>query len=56
MQSSLEFSQDPLGKFVDPAKVAADRAEGLGFDEIHAKAMAEGYAPDTAPIELPEAS
>jgi catechol-2,3-dioxygenase len=56
MQSSLEFSQDPLGKFVDPAKVAADRADGVGFEEIHAKAMANGYAPETSPIELPEAS
>jgi catechol-2,3-dioxygenase len=56
MQSSLEFSQDPLGKFVDPAMVAADRADGVGFEAIHAKAMASGYAPETAPIELPEAS
>jgi catechol-2,3-dioxygenase len=56
MQSSLEFSQDPLGKFVDPAKVAADRADGVGFEEIHAKAMANGYAPETPPVELPEAS
>jgi catechol 2,3-dioxygenase len=56
MQSSLEFSQDPLGKFVDPDKVAADRARGIPFEEIHEKAMAGGYAPETAPIELPEAS
>ena len=56
MQTSPEFAADPLGKFVDPERVAADRAEGLSFDNIHAKAMAGGYAPDTAPIELPEAS
>jgi len=56
MQSSLEFSQDQLGKFVDPEKVAADRARGIPFEEIHEKAMAGGYAPETAPIELPEAS
>jgi hypothetical protein len=56
MQSSLEFSQDPLGKFVDPGKVAEDRADGAGFEKIHEKAMAGGYAPETAPIELPEAS
>jgi hypothetical protein len=31
-------------------------AEGIGFDEIHQKAMAGGYAPETAPIDLPEAS
>jgi catechol 2,3-dioxygenase len=56
MQSSPEFSQDPLGRFVDPDQVAADRAQGTGFDEIHQKAMAGGYAPETAPIDLPEAS
>jgi catechol-2,3-dioxygenase len=56
MRSSVQFQEDPLGKFVDPEKVAADGAEGIGFDEIHEKAMAGGYAPDTAPIELPEAS
>jgi catechol-2,3-dioxygenase len=56
MQTSSEFAADPLGKFVDPDQVAADRAEGLSFEDIHAKAMAGGYAPDTAPIELPEAS
>jgi catechol-2,3-dioxygenase len=56
MQTSADFAADPLGKFVDPDRVAADRAEGLSFEDIHAKAMAGGYAPETAPIELPEAS
>jgi len=56
MQTSPEFAADPFGKFVDPDKVAADRADGLSFEDIHAKAIAGGYAPDTAPIELPEAS
>jgi catechol 2,3-dioxygenase len=56
MQSSPEFSQDPLGKFVDPEQVAADRAQGIGFEDIHEKAMAGRYAPETAPIDLPEAS
>jgi catechol 2,3-dioxygenase len=56
MQTSPEFAADPLGKFVDPDRVAADRAEGLSFEDIHAKAMAGGYEPDTAPIELPEVS
>ncbi len=56
MRNSLEFSQDPLGKFVDPARVAADRAAGAGFAQIHERAMAGGYAPEAPPIDLPEAS
>ena len=56
MRNSVEFKEDPLGKFVDPERVAADRADGLSFAEIHDKAMDGGYAPETAPIELPEAS
>jgi catechol 2,3-dioxygenase len=53
MRTSLQFKEDPLGKFVDPEQVAADRARGAGFEEIHAKAMEGGYAPPEAPIELP---
>lgn len=56
MRTSPEFAANPIGQFVDPDSVAADRAEGLSFEDIHTKAMAGGYAPDTAPIELPEAS
>jgi catechol-2,3-dioxygenase len=56
MQTSPEFAADPLGKLVDPERVAADRAEGVSFEDIHAKAIAGAYAPDTAPIELPEVS
>jgi catechol-2,3-dioxygenase len=56
MRNSPEFAQDPLGKFVDPDRVAADRAAGVGFDAIHEKAMAGGYAPAAPPVELPEAS
>ena len=43
-------------QFVDPEQVAADRAEGMSFEEIHAKAMAGGYAPEQAPVEIPEMS
>jgi catechol 2,3-dioxygenase len=56
MKSSSEFAANPIGHFVDPERVAADRAEGLEFGEIHAKALAGGYAPDSAPVEIPEAS
>ena len=39
-----------------PRAVAADHADGMSFDEIHAKAMAGGYAPEQAPVEIPETS
>ena len=55
MRNSVQFQEDPLGKFVDPEQVAADRASGVSFEEIHAKAMEGGYAPETAPIDLPQA-
>jgi hypothetical protein len=38
---------------VDPERVAGDHADGLSFAEIHAKAMAGGYAPKQAPVEIP---
>jgi catechol-2,3-dioxygenase len=54
MRSSIQFQEDPLGKFVDPERIAADRAIGVEFAEIHEKAMAGGYAPETVPVELPQ--
>ena len=56
MSTSEEFQANPIGVFVDPDRVAADRADGVSFEEIHAKAMAGGYAPEQAPVEIPEAS
>jgi catechol-2,3-dioxygenase len=56
MKNSEEFKADPIGQFVDPAAVAADHAAGMGFVEIHAKAMSGGYAPAQAPVEVPEVS
>ena len=56
MRTSEEFKANPIGQFVDPDRVAADHADGPAFEEIHAKAMAGGYAPDQAPVEVPEAS
>jgi catechol-2,3-dioxygenase len=56
MRTSDEFKANPIGQFVDPAKVASDHAAGVGFEEIHAKAMTGGYAPDDAPVEIPESS
>jgi hypothetical protein len=54
MRNSDEFASNPIGVFVDPDRIAADCAAGLSFAEIHAKAMAGGYAPAQAPVEIPE--
>jgi catechol-2,3-dioxygenase len=54
MRTSDEFKANPIGQFVDPVQVAADRAGGLSFEEIHAQAKAGGYAPEQAPVEIPE--
>ena len=54
MRTSDEFKANPIGVFVDPARIAADHAEGMSFPEIHAKAMSGGYAPEQAPVEIPE--
>jgi catechol 2,3-dioxygenase len=56
MRGSEEFKANPIGVFVDPERIAADHARGMSFAEIHAKAMANGYAPDQAPVEIPEMS
>jgi catechol 2,3-dioxygenase len=53
MRESPEFAADPIGNFVDPARVAEAAAAGASFDEIHARAMAGELAPDTAPLEVP---
>jgi catechol 2,3-dioxygenase len=53
MRSSPEFKANPIGHFVDPEQIAADHAAGVGFAEIHAKAMGGGYAVE-APVEIPE--
>lgn len=53
MRTSDEFKANPIGQFVDPELVVADHAAGRSFEEIHAKAMAGGYAPAQAPVEIP---
>jgi 2-polyprenyl-6-methoxyphenol hydroxylase-like FAD-dependent oxidoreductase/catechol 2,3-dioxygenase-like lactoylglutathione lyase family enzyme len=54
MRESLEFQQDPLGKFVDPDRVAAAYAQGTTFEQLHAQAMAGELAPDQPGVELPQ--
>jgi catechol 2,3-dioxygenase len=54
MLGSDEFKANPIGVFVDPEQIAADHEAGMSFAEIHAKAMAGGYAPEQDPVEIPE--
>jgi hypothetical protein len=53
MRDSPQFHEDPLGKFVDPDRVAAEHAAGTSFEEIHRRAMGGELGPEAAPIELP---
>jgi catechol-2,3-dioxygenase len=53
MRESPDFAADPIGKFVDPARVAEAAAAGASFAEIHARAMADDLAPDAPPLEVP---
>jgi catechol 2,3-dioxygenase len=56
MHFSETFKANPIGVFVDPERIAADHDRGMTFEEIHAKAMSGAYAPEQAPVEIPEAS
>ena len=56
MRTSEEFQANPIGQFVDPERVASDHAADVEFDQIHARAMAGDYAPEQAPVEIPDAS
>ena len=53
MRESPEFAADPIGKFVDPARVAEAAAAGASFAEIHDRAMAGELSPDAPPLEVP---
>ena len=54
MREGPEFHEDPIGKFVDPDRVAEAYAGGRRFDQIHARAMNGEFAPDTPPLEIPQ--
>jgi catechol-2,3-dioxygenase len=56
MRTSPEFKANPIGQFLDPEQVIADHQAGMSHAEIHAKAMAGGYVPEQAPVEIPEMS
>jgi catechol 2,3-dioxygenase len=54
MREGPEFHEDPIGKFVDPDRVAAAFAEGASFDDIHARAIAGGFEPAVPPVAIPQ--
>lgn len=53
MRTSKVFHANPIGAFVDPARVAESAAEGAEFAEIHERAMAGELAPAAPPAEVP---
>jgi catechol 2,3-dioxygenase len=53
MRTSPEFHANPIGVFVDPARIADAAASGEPFDAIHRRAMAGELSPGEAPVELP---
>jgi catechol 2,3-dioxygenase len=53
MREGPEFHADPIGQFVDPDRVASAHAAGAAFEEIHARAMAGEFAPETPPVDVP---
>jgi catechol-2,3-dioxygenase len=53
MRTSPNFAANPIGVFVDPAKIAQATAAGEPFQEIHLRAMAGELSPSEVPVELP---
>jgi catechol 2,3-dioxygenase len=53
MKTSPAFADNPIGVFVDPAKIAEAAADGAGLDDIHERAQAGEFAPEQAPIDIP---
>jgi len=53
MRTSEAFHANPIGVFVEPARVAEAAAAGATHAEIHDRAMAGEFAPEQAPIEIP---
>ena len=50
MHTSPQFAANPIGVFVDPARIARAAAEGDGFADIHRRAMAGELSPAQAPV------
>ncbi len=55
MRTSPDFKANPIGVFVDPARIAERAAGGDPFEEIHRRAMAGELSPSrSAAAEAPE--
>jgi hypothetical protein len=52
MRTSPDFEANPIGMFVDPARVAQAAEAGEPLELIHRRAMAGELAPE-APVEIP---
>jgi catechol-2,3-dioxygenase len=53
MRTSPDFRANPIGVFVDPARIAEAAARGESFAEIHGRAMAGELSPSQPPIDIP---
>lgn len=53
MRTSEAFHANPIGVFVDPAKVADAAAAGASFADIHERATAGEFAPAAPPVDIP---
>lgn len=51
MRTAPEFAADPIGMHVDPDQLIAAREAGASLDEIHRRAYAGEFKPDT-PLDL----
>jgi catechol-2,3-dioxygenase len=49
MRTSPDFRADPVGKFIEPAKLIAARAAGASTADLHRRAYAGEFPADTPP-------
>lgn len=52
ISSSLEFATNPIGTYFDPEQLVTAREQGLSFAEIHQRARAGEYLPDSVPEDI----
>jgi catechol 2,3-dioxygenase len=53
MRTSPDFRANPIGVFVDPARIAAAAASGESFADIHRRAVGGDLCPAQPPVEIP---
>jgi len=53
MRTSPDFHANPIGVFVDPAKIADEAASGKTIEAIHSRALAGELSPEELSVELP---